>query len=288
MGLRTFLGLKRPHAERAGGAAPRRMPLRRPAKIKPPLVNGPTMQFAELHWEGENDRLVVGDEAFNLSVVDFRSKTTDDAIVLLKSKRIIDDYQGLLSGRPIRSMLEFGTWEGGSPIFFAAATSIQRIVGIDLKDPSEDVLRRAAPYADRLKLYYNTSQSDAEAVNKILDDNFDGPLDLVIDDASHLYEHTKAAFEIAFPRLRDGGLYVIEDWAWAHFERDIYDLKWKDQPALANLALEIVMAVGSYSAIASIDVRPWGLIIAKGSQPPFPFKLDDLIRLRPHRKFKKI
>ena len=38
------------------------------------------------------------------------------------------------------------------------------------------------------------------------------PLDLVIDDASHLYGPTMASFEVLFPRLRPGGLYVIEDW----------------------------------------------------------------------------
>ena len=41
-------------------------------------------------------------------------------------------------------------------------------------------------------------------------------LDLVVDDASHTYEETKASFEFLFPLLRPGGIYVIEDWSWAH------------------------------------------------------------------------
>jgi hypothetical protein len=38
------------------------------------------------------------------------------------------------------------------------------------------------------------------------------PLDLVIDDASHLYGPSLATFETLFPALREGGLYVLEDW----------------------------------------------------------------------------
>jgi hypothetical protein len=48
---------------------------------------------------------------------------------------------------------------------------------------------------------------------------FSAPLDLVIDDASHIYGPTKASFQALFPLLRPGGLYLIEDWAWAHWPR---------------------------------------------------------------------
>jgi SAM-dependent methyltransferase len=44
--------------------------------------------------------------------------------------------------------------------------------------------------------------------------DFNGPLDLVFDDASHFYRFSKVSFETLFPLLRPGGLYVIEDWSW--------------------------------------------------------------------------
>ena len=44
----------------------------------------------------------------------------------------------------------------------------------------------------------------------------DAALDLVVDDASHLYEPSRASFEVLFPRLRRGGIYVIEDWSCQH------------------------------------------------------------------------
>ncbi|MEU4804600.1 class I SAM-dependent methyltransferase [Actinosynnema sp. NPDC023587] len=38
-----------------------------------------------------------------------------------------------------------------------------------------------------------------------------GPFDVVIDDGSHVNSHVLTSFEALFPHVRDGGLYVIED-----------------------------------------------------------------------------
>ena len=38
-----------------------------------------------------------------------------------------------------------------------------------------------------------------------------GPLDIVIDDGSHINEHVITSFNALFPHVRPGGLYVIED-----------------------------------------------------------------------------
>jgi hypothetical protein len=38
-----------------------------------------------------------------------------------------------------------------------------------------------------------------------------GPLDIVVDDGSHLPEHVLTSFRALFPHLSDGGIYVIED-----------------------------------------------------------------------------
>ncbi len=47
----------------------------------------------------------------------------------------------------------------------------------------------------------------------ILDEDFASKqIDLVIDDASHLYAPSRATFEVLFPRLRNGAIYVLEDW----------------------------------------------------------------------------
>ena len=61
--------------------------------------------------------------------------------------------------------------------------------------------------------------------------NFPKGIDLVVDDASHLYEQTKATFAMLFPLVRPGGNYVIEDWSWAHWARHS---KSRTQPGTAN------------------------------------------------------
>src|SRR4029077_11377083 len=47
---------------------------------------------------------------------------------------------------------------------------------------------------------------------EIVHDCFNGSIDVVIDDASHLYGPTRRSFEILFPLLKPGGAYIIEDW----------------------------------------------------------------------------
>jgi hypothetical protein len=47
-----------------------------------------------------------------------------------------------------------------------------------------------------------------------------GPIDIVIDDGSHVSHHQQIALAILFPQLRSGGSYIIEDLHWQdhHFE----------------------------------------------------------------------
>ena len=72
-----------------------------------------------------------------------------------------------------------------------------------------------AGIGDRLKTYWGVDRATRKRLREIVDTEFDGvPLDLVIDDGSHLLEETRTSFETLFPRLRMGGLYVIEDWNW--------------------------------------------------------------------------
>lgn len=47
------------------------------------------------------------------------------------------------------------------------------------------------------------------------------PIDIIIDDASHVSHHQQIAFGKLFPAVVPGGMYIIEDLAWQdpHFER---------------------------------------------------------------------
>lgn len=76
-----------------------------------------------------------------------------------------------------------------------------RIVGIDVADK-------------RLKLdprieIRRGSQDDPEFLKRVCDEL--GPFDVIIDDGSHVPQQVTASFGVLFPRLRNGGFYIIED-----------------------------------------------------------------------------
>jgi len=65
-------------------------------------------------------------------------------------------------------------------------------------------------------VHFGTSQMRWRQVESDLLGELADELDLVVDDASHTYEETRVSFEFLFPLLSSGGIYVIEDWSWAH------------------------------------------------------------------------
>jgi hypothetical protein len=110
-------------------------------------------------------------------------------------------------------------------------------------------------------------QNDAEQISRILATEFgDQPLDLIIDDASHEYDNSKACFEEYFGYLRPGGKYVIEDWGWLHWPGH----EWQSdqsyfwgKPAMTNLLFEVIMASASANPgiIAKIEVLSWACVV---------------------------
>jgi hypothetical protein len=76
-----------------------------------------------------------------------------------------------------------------------------RVVGVDIKDKS-------FVNEPRIRAFQG-SQTDRRLMRRIVK-RFGAPT-IVIDDGSHLPPHVIKSFEILFPMLEDGGLYVIED-----------------------------------------------------------------------------
>jgi|GEM_PF-2142951 len=76
-----------------------------------------------------------------------------------------------------------------------------QIVGIDI---AEKKLNLDA----RIKLFRG-SQVDTAFLTRVCDEY--GPFNIVIDDGSHVPKESSVSFHALFPRMADGGLYVIED-----------------------------------------------------------------------------
>jgi len=73
---------------------------------------------------------------------------------------------------------------------------------------SIDIYDKSALQEDRIKIFRG-SQVDKEFLQKVCDEI--GTIDIIIDDGSHINEHVIESFKILFPRLNEGGIYVIED-----------------------------------------------------------------------------
>ena len=73
---------------------------------------------------------------------------------------------------------------------------------------SIDIYDKSALEEKRIKIFRG-SQADEAFLKKICTDI--GPLDIVIDDGSHIVSHVLTSFKTIFPFLNEGGIYVIED-----------------------------------------------------------------------------
>lgn len=255
-------------------------------------------------WRSETGFVVDGLE-FHGDLKSYTERTTADRVVILKDSRLLRQYLDFLAPHRIDNLFELGIWQGGSPLFYGLATDAKRVVALDIlnndpaptdaglepaqllayRNPAIDEIIFAHNLGEKLKLHFGTSQADPVAVKRIMDSDFGGEkLDLVIDDASHHYDLSRKSFEIIFPRLREGGLYIIEDWQWAHMDDPRYQNGevFGGQPALTNFIFELLVAYGGHPDLFwNIVVRDWFVALQKGSKPlPDDFKLDDVLRMR--------
>jgi len=89
---------------------------------------------------------------------------------------------------------------------------------------SLDIVDKLFLQEKRIKIFKGSQVDKAflmDVVSKI------GQLDLIIDDGSHINEHVIETFNILFPVLKNGGIYVIEDTQtsyWADYGGDNSDL----------------------------------------------------------------
>ena len=244
----------------------------------------------ELRWSEEGTLLEVNGARLRCVTANFlANNTSSEEIVLLKTRALVDDYVKRFAG--VRNVLEFGVYEGGSPALFAAALGVERYVGIDLKKacPTFDQWLGRCPWGQHIKLRYGTSQDDGARVPKIIAQEFAGrPLDLIVDDASHQYGPTRRAFELAFPFLRPGGTYVIEDWGWAHWPGDVWQKKkqWGDSQALSYLIFELAMASAtSQHIISRVELQGPAAYVTKAPNAPVggDLKLESLYQTQGRR-----
>jgi hypothetical protein len=252
--------------------------------------------FENLVWQ--KDRMLLNGLVFRLQHFlsdDWELK--DDCFIFFKDQPLVDQYEAFFATqqnfRP-QNVFELGLWDGGSLAFWFESLKPKKQIGIDVQGRTDsDYFRRYIAdrgLGDRLKSYWGVDQSDGQKLREIVRREFDGPLDLVFDDASHLYEFTKNSFECLFPLVRPGGFYVIEDWAWDLWDEfDVPGHPMEEYEGPARFVGELVEAAGSSKGvIKSLTIYRGFTAVERGEAflaADSSFRLQDHIyqRARPAR-----
>lgn len=207
-------------------------------------------------------------------------------LVIWKDRPLVEAFAAILDELKPRRIFEIGIALGGSTGFIATYAEPEKLVAIDY---SPEPVESLAGFIERNELQesvatcYGVDQADRDRVRAIARDEFgDSPLDLVIDDASHRLVETRASFETLFPRLRPGGLYLIEDWQWGLTplppeerarDPERYSF-WPPGQPLALLGMELLLAAAHSEFVASVEIDQHFIRVTRG-----PGELDDDFRL---------
>ena len=214
-------------------------------------------------FEMDGYRLTL-DYAFGGSL---RPSTAKD-FTMMKSRDFLDSYVALRD-QGMKRILEVGVYQGGSFVFLDRLLKPEKISAVELSTkPIPALDEYITRHKDRARLHYGTSQDDVARLTEIVQQDFGGELDLVVDDASHFYEPTKTTFATVFPKVRPGGIYIIEDWSWGF--QDAYQDEtngWYGQKALANLFIDLVEDMVLGPMIENIQITRPMIKIRRSSTP---------------------
>ncbi len=228
--------------------------------------------FEDLVWQ--DDRVTLNGITFLLEGAAPRSGGDEDSLWLYKDRGLLDAYDALFGDYPslrVRNCFELGIWKGGSVVLWMEALQPEKLVAVDILDRKDrPAFRRYVEERHlerRLKTYWGTDQTNTVRLMEIVRAEFDGPLDLVIDDASHEYEPTTASMQALFPLLREGGLYIVEDWGW-HFADEFRADHAASERGLVPLLDDLTgIVIGSPGLIRRLDVRRPFFVIERGPMP---------------------
>jgi hypothetical protein len=187
--------------------------------------------------------------------------SSPERFVLLKTREGIDRYVEMIRMLEPRRIVDLGIYRGGSTALLMDLAKPEMLVAIECERErvaALDAYLARCGLEDRCHTCYGVDQADRNEVAERVDASFGSePLDLVVDDASHLGPQTRASFETLFPRLRAGGLYIIEDWSW--------HLQGLDLPgeSMEGLVSQLLAAAGrGPGLIAGIDLM-WDVILVR-------------------------
>lgn len=222
-----------------------------------------------LHWRSETE-FSIGAIAYECRPWRDYFSSTPARFCVRKPPELVRRLADLLDRLQPRRIVEVGVFEAGSSALIAQVAGPERLVTFDISEPHEAFERMldAEELTGSVSSHWRIDQADGERLRTIVREELgDEPADLVIDDASHVLEPTRATFNALFPLLRPGGTYVIEDWALGH---GILKPRPGETP-LSALVLELVLAAAHRpDAVERVEVDGAWAMATRG-----PRELDE-------------
>lgn len=119
-----------------------------------------------------------------------------------KLRHYLDVYRSAMTGT--ERLLEIGVDRGGSLQMWRDYLPDATIVGIDISPKAAQYDAPARDIHVRIG-----DQTDTAFLQTVLDEF--GPIDTVLDDGGHTAKQMIASFQYLFPRIKPGGVYLVED-----------------------------------------------------------------------------
>jgi len=133
-----------------------------------------------------------------------RHHGTDKSVHNFKGVTYLDVYTQHIPPL-VKCMVELGVYKGASLRTWREFFPHAEVWGVDI-DPE---VKQGDPKV------ITGSQADPNTISQVAPDK---EFDFVVDDGSHLVGHIIQSFELIWPRVRSGGLYVVEDLLMTYIE----------------------------------------------------------------------
>lgn len=224
-----------------------------------------------------------------------------DRFFIAKSADLIQLYVELCPAFLGATVVELGIAAGGSTALLSLLAKPRKLIAVELDARPVPALAEfiaTRGLSDVVHPHYGINQGDRARLVEIIDAELPGErIDLVVDDASHRYDDTRTSFEVLYPRLRPGGLFIIEDWACNQVQADaVLATPERKRPEvlaglvaagivvpgarpLSSLAVELLLVCGvSGDVVSEITINQHWVAVRRGSAKldPARFRIADL------------
>lgn len=242
------------------------------------VAQRPKYEGDYIHFPEVSLRCCVGEDLH-------RVQSTDKCFVLGKTPSMLEALLARLNFHP-RNIIELGVWKGGSLVLFNEMFAPKKLAVLDFMAKVVEPLERyVAHHSENVSLHLATNQADREKLQSIYAEVFRGEsVDFILDDASHFYEESKVSFETLFPYVTEGGIYVLEDWGWAHWPGDHWQKNeggdyFRHRRPMSNLAIELsLLAASRPSLISEVVVTSGSVYVRRGPEKcSSPISINDLV-----------